>query len=334
VSNESTELSTTVRATIDQQLVDSQRQILETSRQIQTLEQSPNVGNPSVQEQLSGLRTTLDQLQTMYGEHLRTAQLMDLNAEIAKYQLTVAAAAEVPTTSSVTSPRLSIAFGALAGLLVGAAAVTGLGFLDNTVRGGADFASLVGVSQLSAIPDQPKLQAGTEQLFVLNLPKSAAAEAIRLLRINLELASTGSQIKTLAISSPGPGEGKSTIASNLAVALAQTGVSTVLIDADLRRPTLHQIFDVPNERGLSTSLVHADEPWQLLAIQTSIPNLKLVPSGPVPPNPADLLSLDRFPQLLQEIGETTEMVILDSRAVEAGTDALVIAADVVGFLLF
>ena len=333
VSNESTELSTTVRATIDQQILDSQRQILETGRQIQTLEQSPNVDNPSVQEQLSGLRTTLDQLQTMYGEHLQTAQLMDLNAEIAKYQLTVAAAAEVPTTSSVASPKLSIAFGALAGLLVGAAAVAGLGFLDNTVRGGADFARLVGVSQLSAIPDQPKLQAGTEQLFVLNLPKSAAAEAIRLLRINLEIASTGSQIKTLAISSPGPGEGKSTIAANLAVALAQTGVSTMLIDADLRRPTLHQIFDVPNEQGLSTSLVHADESWQLLAIQTSIPNLKLIPSGPIPPNPADLLSLDRFRRLLQEIGETTEMVILDSPAVEAGTDALVIAANVNGILL-
>jgi non-specific protein-tyrosine kinase len=333
VSNESTELSTTVRATIDKQLADSQQQILETSEQIQTLEQSPSVANPSIQAQLSGLRTQLDQLQDLYGERLQTAQLMDINAEIARYQLTVAAAAEVPTTSSVTSPKLSIAFGALAGLLIGAAAVAGLGFLDNTVRAGTDFTSLVGAPRLSAIPERSNLPAGPEQLFVLTQPKSDAAEAIRMLRINLELATSANQIKTLAITSPGPGEGKSTIAANLAVALAQTGLSTMLIDADLRRPTLHQIFDTPNEYGLSTSLADSHESWQSLVIQTSIPNLRFLPSGPVPHNPADLLSLDRLPRMLRELAETTEILILDTPTVEAGSDALVVAANIDALML-
>jgi non-specific protein-tyrosine kinase len=333
VSNESTELSTTVRATIDKQLADSQQQILETSEQIQTLEQSPSVANPSIQAQLSGLRTQLDQLQDLYGERLQTAQLMDINAEIARYQLSVAAAAEVPTTSSVTSPKLSIAFGALAGLLIGAAAVAGLGFLDNTVRAGTDFTSLVGAPRLSAIPERSNLPAGPEQLFVLTQPKSDAAEAIRMLRINLELATSANQIKTLAITSPGPGEGKSTIAANLAVALAQTGLSTMLIDADLRRPTLHQIFDTPNEYGLSTSLADSHESWQSLVIQTSIPNLRFLPSGPVPHNPADLLSLDRLPRMLRELAETTEILILDTPTVEAGSDALVVAANIDALML-
>jgi capsular exopolysaccharide synthesis family protein len=146
-----------------------------------------------------------------------------------------------------------------------------------------------------------------------------------MLRANLEFAAAGKPIKALAITSSNPSEGKSTVSANIAVVMAQAGLKTVLIDADLRKPTLHKIFGISNDVGLTRLLTHSEECWHDSATRVAVPNLTLIPSGPVPPNPADLLSIEAFPVLLQAIIAESDIVILDTPPVLAVSDPLVIA---------
>ena len=178
-----------------------------------------------------------------------------------------------------------------------------------------------------------RIKPGRAQLFMLDDPKGVAAESIRLLRANIEFASATRELVSISLTSPNPGEGKSTISANLAVALAQAGFVTALLDADLRRPTQHRIFGVGNDRGLSTLLAHPDREWGWAAQETMLPNLTLIPSGPLPPNPADLLSLDRLRQIMSELREAVDVIIVDSPPILAVSDPLIVAAHVDGTAL-
>jgi non-specific protein-tyrosine kinase len=327
-------LNQTAQVTIDQQIADTERQIEEANQQILALETSPTAANPSVQAEISSLQSSLERLEDLHSGLLTTSQSLDLDAAITTQQVAIASAAVPPVISDVVDvPVLLIMFGGAAGVLVGAAVVTVLGYLDRSVRAGTDFVTLLGSPQLSVVPNEPKLRESNGQVLLLDLPNSPAAEAIRMLRTNMEFASATTPIKSLAISSPGSGEGKSTIAANLAGALARSGVPTVLIDADLRNPVLHMIFGVANELGLTTSLTRENEPWKAVAVRTTVPDLMLIPSGPNPSNSADLLSRNSLKHLIEDINEAGAMVVVDTPAVEAGSDALIIAGNVDGIML-
>jgi capsular exopolysaccharide synthesis family protein len=118
------------------------------------------------------------------------------------------------------------------------------------------------------------------------------------------------------------------VIANLAIATAKAGMRTVLIDADLRRPTQHQIFNASNFQGLSTYLKGSNQFWEDLAIQTSLPNLVLMPSGPVPPNSADLLSVGRMQEMLRAMEDFADIILIDTPPVLQFSDALIIAAEV------
>ncbi len=228
---------------------------------------------------------------------------------------------------------LNIILGLLLGGMIAAGLVFLLDYLDNTVKSTLDFPAIVGGPLLATVRSLDKLKPGRSQLFMLDDPKGVAAESIRLLRTNIEFASATRELVTISLTSPNPGEGKSTIAANLAVALAQAGFVTTLIDADLRRPTQHRIFGLVNDRGLSSLLAYPDREWSWAAQETMLPNLKVIPSGPIPPNPADLLSLDRLRQILHELRESVDVIIVDSPPVLAVSDPLIIAAHVDGTAL-
>jgi len=135
------------------------------------------------------------------------------------------------------------------------------------------------------------------------------------------------------VTSPGPSEGKSTVTANLAVAMAQAGFTTVIIDADLRRPSQHKIFAVPNERGLTTLLTHPDQPWNWAAVEVLSGSLYVIPSGPLPPNPADLLSSERWRQTLATIVEMVDFVLIDTPPILTASDPLVVAPAADGVVL-
>ncbi len=168
-------------------------------------------------------------------------------------------------------------------------------------------------------------------LVTITDPRSPAAEAYRTLRTNLSFYSLDQPIRTLVVTSPAPGEGKSTAVANLAVTMAQSGRRTILVDCDLRRPTLHELFSLPMSPGL-TSLALEDL-TELPLQETGIDNLWLLSSGPKPPNPADLLGANRMDQVISLLSGLADVVLFDAPPVIAASDAVILGAKADGVLL-
>lgn len=169
-------------------------------------------------------------------------------------------------------------------------------------------------------------------LMVLKEPKSPVSEQYRTIRTNITYSSIDSEIKSVLFTSATPGAGKSTTAANVAIAFAQAGKRTVLLDADLRRPTTHYTFEVQNQRGLSTAIVNdiqADE----VVKTTEVENLDLITSGPIPPNPSELLASNKMTQFFKVLSMQYDMVIVDSPPILAVTDAQLLSKMVNGTIL-
>jgi non-specific protein-tyrosine kinase len=171
------------------------------------------------------------------------------------------------------------------------------------------------------------------KLITLEDPRSPVAEAYRTLRTNIEFSSFEQSLQTLLITSPSPNEGKSTTLANLAIVMAQAEKKTLLVDADLRRPSLHTIFNVGNDRGLTSMFVEPDAMQRPPLQETGVPNLMLLPSGPLPPNPAELMISRRMQDILNALKQQADIVLFDAPPVIAVTDAVVLGARVDGVLL-
>jgi non-specific protein-tyrosine kinase len=184
-------------------------------------------------------------------------------------------------------------------------------------------------------------------LVAYTQPKSAAAEAYRTLRTNIQFASPDSPVHTLLATSTSPDDGKSTTIANLAITFAASGFATVLVDADLRRPHLHKIFGLSNDTGLTTLVAELARAASISAgtgstgaprvhhpLQpTQVENLHVLTSGPVPPNPAEILGSQRMNEVLAMLRDTAEYVLIDTPPIIAVTDAAVLAPRVDGVLL-
>jgi capsular exopolysaccharide synthesis family protein len=170
-------------------------------------------------------------------------------------------------------------------------------------------------------------------LITLTDPRSPVSEAYRTLRTNLEFFSLDEPIRTLVVTSPEPEEGKSTVLANLAVTLAQGGKRVILVDCDLRRPTQHTLFGLDNTTGLMTMMLdeaaQSDPPLH----ETPVDGLQVLPAGPLPPNPAELLGSRRMKETMTTLLEQADMLLFDAPPVLAVTDALVLAVQTDGVLL-
>jgi non-specific protein-tyrosine kinase len=166
------------------------------------------------------------------------------------------------------------------------------------------------------------------RLTALLYPRSSAAEAYRMLRTNIEFASLDGPIRTLLVTSSAPGDGKTVTAANLAVVFAQAGRRVLLVDADLRKPGVHQVFDLPNSRGLTTFLGHSDEvSLDLIANATEQANLRVLTSGPLVPNPAELLGSQRMRTILDRLkAGDDDLLIFDSPPLELVTDSAILGS--------
>jgi len=163
--------------------------------------------------------------------------------------------------------------------------------------------------------------------------RSPVSEAYRHLRTSLLLSSAGSPPRTILVTSSQPSEGKTTTAINTAVTLSQTGVEVLIIDCDLRRPRLHSNFDLSNTRGLTNYLSGEFPLDDVLQTYDKAPNLKLLTSGPIPPNPAELLGSDKMRDLLASLSERFAHIVVDSPPVISFTDASIISTFVDGVIL-
>ncbi len=155
-------------------------------------------------------------------------------------------------------------------------------------------------------------QAEFYRLATLLYPRSAVAEAYRTLRANIEFASVDAPIRTLLVTSSAPNEGKTVTAANLAVAFAQAGRPTILVDADLRKPAVHIMFKVPNQHGLTSMLRSDIATVETTSRATEQANLRIITSGPLPPNPAELLGSQRMRTVMERLRSGAELVIFDA----------------------
>jgi capsular exopolysaccharide synthesis family protein len=162
--------------------------------------------------------------------------------------------------------------------------------------------------------------------------KSPASEAYRTLRTNIEFARLDRPCRSIVITSASVGEGKTTTVANFGVVAAQAGSRVCLIDSDLRRPALHRLFGLGNSRGLSTALVEG-LPFAEVAQPTRIPNLSILPSGPLPPNPAELVGSKRMRELLEAASSDFDLLLCDSPPVISVSDGIALAAQCDGVVL-
>lgn len=243
--------------------------------------------------------------------------------------------------SVVRNAIIGVAVGLMLGLLIALAGV----LLDNTVHNQAEVEELLKLPFLGLIPriaDEGRERGHgrgkvvtydrSRDLYVVHNPKSAVAECARSVRTNLLFMGADKPLKKLLLTSAGTGEGKTTTGISLAVTMAQANNRVILVDTDLRKPRLHRAFGVSGEVGITSVLVK-DVTLDEAIKKTEVVGLDLLPCGPLPPNPADLLHSERFKELLEELASKYDRVLLDSPPVGVVTDAAILSQLVDGSLL-
>lgn len=176
------------------------------------------------------------------------------------------------------------------------------------------------------------MSALSEKLVTFVNPKSPIAEAFRSLRTNIQFLGIDTPQRAIVVTSAGPAEGKSTTVANLAIAMAQAGKKVLLVDCDMRRPMVHKNFGLVNTRGL-TNILANDLPFMDAAQETEIEGLKIITSGPIPPNPSELLGSMKMRDLVGKFKEQVDFVFFDTPPVSAVTDAAVLSTQADGVVL-
>ena len=252
------------------------------------------------------------------------------NGGTSPVSLSVIKPAVAPPAPSAPSTRFNLILGLVLGLGAGAAVAALRTTLDNRIRGEADLRRVTDVPLLGGISfDQ---DATRKPLLTQAAPQSPRAESFRQLRTNFQFANVSRKAKTVLVTSSLPGEGKSTTAANLAIAMAQAGQSVCLIDADLRRPMINEYLGLDRSAGLTTTLVGAADVDDLLQ-PWGEDNLYVLTSGQIPPNPSELLGSPEMQQLLQKLEFTFDSVILDAPPLLPVTDAAVLSQHVGGVVV-
>lgn len=281
--------------------------------------------------QLDRLRRESDNNRRLYELVLKRLKDIELSGLLRTSNIRVLDAARpglVPVSPNV---RKNLAVGLLIGLLLGALAVLALEFLENTVSSQTDVEERLKLPFLGIVPRIEDDGKGRDLVFH-RMPRSTVAECWRAIRTNLLFMSPEAPFRTMLVTSSGPQEGKSTTCINLGVALAQSGNRVLLLDTDMRRPRLHKAFGVANDVGIS-SLVVGEGSLETAIKSTEVPGLFLLPCGPIPPNPAELLHTQAFKELLRSAAGKFDRIILDSPPLNAVADSAVLATQVNGVVM-
>lgn len=244
--------------------------------------------------------------------------------------LSVIQPATAPPSPAAPNTRLNVFLGLLVGLLVGLSAAVLRATLDKRIRGEVDLRRITDVPLLGAISfDQDAVK---KPLLTQARVQSPRAESFRQLRTNLRFANVAGGARTVLITSSLPGEGKSTTATNLAIALAQAGESVCLVDADLRRPMVNEYLGLERNAGLTTALLGTADVNELFQ-RWGDDDLYVLTSGQVPPNPSELLGSKQMQDLLSGLEHAFDIVIIDAPPLLPVTDAAVLAQHVGGIVL-
>ncbi|HEY6569937.1 MAG TPA: polysaccharide biosynthesis tyrosine autokinase [Candidatus Limnocylindrales bacterium] len=313
---------------LDGDLQSMQEQISTAQSEITRL---AGLSNPTPEDagQLAALRGQLPSLQQAYATILGYASSGDANI------LTVVDPAQVPTEP--TSPRVALntLIIALLALVNAIALVFLLEYLDDTLKTPDDVEALIGLPTIGTITLRRLGPSNSPRdgLATLLYPRGEAAEAYRTLRTNVDIANVDDPIRVVLVTSAVPKEGKTTTAANLAVAIAQTGSNTILLDADLRSPGVHRMFDLPNHKGMTSLLGPDDANFEWVAQATEQPYLRVITTGPLPVNPVEVLASRRMARFLEALRARVDFIVIDSPPLQGLSDAAVLSTLVDGTVL-
>jgi non-specific protein-tyrosine kinase len=321
VQGQQADLQKAIQANLDS----TQAEITQTQNQIDQLT-ALTVRTADQDQELQTLETRLVSLRATYA-----ALVPSLNTNSSGL-LTIVEPAVPPTAPSSPRTLLNMILAAVLGLLAAVGIAFLAEYLDDTVTSSDEVQEVTGLPTLGVVPvmkGDPKRDEMYRMETLMN-PRSPVAETYRALRTSIEFASVDAPLRTLLVTSSVPKEGKTTTAGNLAIVFAQAGSRVLLVDADLRKPGVHGVFKLPNQNGLTTLFRDGAATVSSVAQETELDNLKIITSGPLPPNPAELLGSQRWHAILERLKAEADLVIIDSPPLQAVTDAALLAAVVDG----
>jgi polysaccharide biosynthesis transport protein len=298
------------------------------------------------------LKREAEASKTLYDSLMTKLKEVGISSALQSSNIRVVDPAMIPTYPSRPAKARNIALSFLVGLVGGIGLALMREYLDNTVKTPDDIETLARLPSLAVVPQfggsngngsRKRLLQGIStnghdkriELVAQHLPKSQMSEAFRALRTSLLLSQPGRPPQVILVTSALPREGKTTAAANLAVTLAQLGDSTVLVDADLRKPGVGRLLNMASGKyaGLSSYLAGVSSLDLVIVPHPDIPNLAAIPTGPLPPNPADLLSSHKLAEAIAELRTKFKFVVIDSPPVMAATDAVIVSVQTDGVLL-
>lgn len=314
---------------IAQQLAQATQQVTTLSNQIAALQaKNPNDSKiQALQTQLAGAQQNRDALQNQSAQ--LAAQHVSSSNTVRVFQN-----ASTPTSPDHPKPLLNAAIGGAIGLLISCCLVFLFELFDDRVRTSAQLESMLGATTLTSIRDR---KTGDLLLGPQDAPQDAQIKrAFGSLEANLNFIGFDDPLQTLVVTSALPGEGKTTVAVNLAISMSQRGKRVLLVDTDMRRPTIHQVLGLPNRGGLSLWLAQVSSPTPVVSPE-DMPNLHVLTAGPTPPNPSQLLASSRMRELLTRsvhprMGKV-DVVIIDTPPLNAHLDGALVAAMADGAIL-
>ena len=245
-------------------------------------------------------------------------------------KLSVVTPAVAPSQPSSPNASLNLVMGAIMGLAAGLVIALLRSALDTKIHGNADILRITDAPVLGGIAYDQDVE--KNPLLTQSGPQSPRAESFRQIRTNLQFANVNSKSKTMLVTSSLPGEGKSTTATNLAIAMAQAGMHVVLVDADLRRPTVADYLGLEGNAGLTTALIGTADIEELIQ-PWGDDGLYVLTSGRIPPNPSELLGSDAMSRLIERLESTFDAIIIDAPPLIPVTDGSVLAQRVGGVVL-
>jgi capsular exopolysaccharide synthesis family protein len=317
---------------VRQRLEDLQAKIEAGQTRVKELE-AAMAGSLSAQEvrELQGEINTLESLIANW-EDTHTQLLIFIESKRSPNYLAVIEPAQADPDPVRPQTLRNTALAGVVGFLLALGLIFLLEYLDDTFKSADDLSQSLGLTSLGVV-SQIKGRRYQDRLIASQDPFAPASEAYRMIRSNIQFMSIDRPVKSIMVTSPTPGEGKSFTVANLGIAMAQAGLKTIIVDTDLRRPVQHQVFTVPNLEGL-TDLLRSPEPEINSHLKhTGFENLQVITCGTLPPNPSEVLGSQRMGQLLAGLNEMADVVIYDSPPVVAVADATVLSRRVDGVVL-
>ena len=263
--------------------------------------------------------------QLAYNKQLEQLMAVNVASTVGTNNISIIDKATPPTKKYKPSLKTNLLFGLLLGLLLGMGFAFLREFIDDTIKNTETLEKISGLPVLAQLPDLIGLSAKKLALQAAIEPRSTLSESIRSLRTSLRFSTRNGAPQSIFITSSGAAEGKSTIAVNLAIAYAQAGSKVLLIDADLRNPSIHKILELDNLDGLTNYLATATDEDQDISHPCMINNLRVIGSGPIPPDPVELLSGNKMGILLENAKRDYDHIIIDGPPVLGLADSLVLA---------